>query len=94
MRKFYNMKRRTNWEIILDILNEVYAKRKSNKTRIMQGTHLDGRAFQKYFHHLLEEGLIEKNNPDIEFYELTEDGMRLLNKLREVDMMITHSLKH
>lgn len=60
----------------------------------MQGTHLDGRAFQKYFNHLLEEGLIEKNNHDLEFYEITEDGMRLLNKLREVDMMVTPYFKH
>lgn len=85
------MKRRTNWEIVLDILTVVQDKRKANKTRIMQGTYLDGRAFQKYFSYLLEEGLIKKSNQEFEFYEVTENGRGVLNKLKEVDKIMYHS---
>lgn len=82
------MKRRNKWEIILDILKLVQEKKKVNKTRIMQGTYLDGRAFQRYFNYLLEEGLITKSNNDFESYELTAEGRTVLDKLKEVNKMI------
>jgi predicted transcriptional regulator len=82
------MKRRNKWEIILDILKIVQERKKVNKTRIMQGTFLDGRAFQRYFNYLLDEGLVTKSNTDFEFYELTVEGRAVLDKLKEVNKMI------
>jgi predicted transcriptional regulator len=82
------MKRRNKWEIILDILQIVQEKKKMSKTRIMQGTYLDGRAFQKYFNYLLDEGLVTKSNNDFESYELTAEGRSVLDKLKEVNKMI------
>ncbi len=87
------MKRRNKWEIILDILRLLQEKNKVKKTRIMQGTYLDGRAFQRYFNYLLEEGLVRKSNNDFESYELTEEGRIVLNKLGEVDKIIYASLQ-
>lgn len=87
------MKRRNKWEIILDILKLVQEKKKVNKTRIMQGTYLDGRAFQRYFNYLLDEGLVTKSNNNFEFYELTAEGRVVLDKLKEVNKMIYPSLQ-
>lgn len=87
------MKRRNKWEIILDILQLVQEKKKMSKTRIMQGTYLDGRAFQRYFNYLLDEGLIIKNNNDFESYELTVEGKTVLDKLKEVNKLIYVSLQ-
>ncbi|VVB97663.1 Winged helix-turn-helix [uncultured archaeon] len=87
------MKRRNKWEIILDILKLIQEKKKVNKTRIMQGTYLDGRAFQRYFNYLLDEGLVAKSNNDFEFYELTAEGRVVLDKLKEVNKMIYPSLQ-
>jgi predicted transcriptional regulator len=82
------MKRRNKWEIILDILRLVQERKKMSKTRIMQGTYLDGRAFQRYFNYLLDEGLVTKSNNDFESYELTAEGRTVLDKLKEVNKMI------
>ncbi len=85
------MKRRTNCEIILDILRLVQEKEKVNMTQIIQGIYLESRAFQKYFKYLLDKGLITKCNLDFEFYELTKDGRGVLGKLMEVDKIMNHS---
>ncbi len=84
------MKHRTNWEIIRDILREVQENGKVSKTRIMQGTYLESRAFQKYFNYLFDKGLITKCNTDFEFYELTEDGRGIIGKFMEVDKLMYH----
>lgn len=79
------MKReRSKWEIISDILKVVREEEKAKKTRIMQKAYLDWRNFQKYFEFLLAEGFIKKCNPDPGFYEVTESGKILLNKLKEI----------
>jgi len=87
------MKRRNKWEIILDLLQLVEEKKKISKTRIMQGTYLDGRAFQRYFNYLLDKGLVIKNNNNNNFesYELTAEGRTVLDKLKEVNKMIRFS---
>ncbi len=59
----------------------------------MQGTYLDGRAFQRYFNYLLDEGLVAKSNNDFEFYELTTEGKLVLDKLKEVNKMLFPSLQ-
>lgn len=82
------MKRRNKWEIILDILQLVQEKKKMSRTRIMQGTYLDGRAFHRYFNYLLDEGLVTKSNNNFESYELTAEGRTVLDKLKEVNKMI------
>jgi predicted transcriptional regulator len=83
------MKRRNKWDIILDILQLVRDKKKMSKTRIMQGTYLDGRAFRRYFNYLLDEGLVIKSSNDFESYELTAEGRTVLDKLKEVNKMIS-----
>jgi predicted transcriptional regulator len=87
------MKRRTKWEIILDILILVQEKEKVKETQIIQGIFLEDGAFQKYFNYLLDKGLITKCNPDFEFYELTEDGRGALDKLMEVNKIMAPLLR-
>lgn len=81
------MKRRTKYEIILDILRFVQEMGKVDETRIMQEIYLEYRAFQKYSNYLLDKGLLKKYNLDYEFYELTEDGRKVLGKLMEVNKL-------
>jgi predicted transcriptional regulator len=77
-------KERNRWEIILDILRVTKEERNVKKTRIMQRANLDWRNFKKYFDYLQADGFITKCNPDPDRYELTEKGINLLHKLKEV----------
>ncbi len=79
---------RSRWEVILDILKVIQQEEKVKKTRIMQSAYLDWRNFQKYFDFLLTEGFISKCNPIPEYYELTENGRHLSEKLNEVAEML------
>ncbi|VVB87553.1 Winged helix-turn-helix [uncultured archaeon] len=83
------MKReRSKWEIILDILKVVEEEEKIKKTRVMQKACLDWRNFQRHFDFMLKEGFMAKCNPEIGYYELTEKGRNLLNKLSDVGEML------
>jgi predicted transcriptional regulator len=86
------MKReRSKWEVILDILKVIQEEEKVKKTRIMQRAYLDWRNFQRYFDFLLAEGFIAKCNPIPEYYEITENGRNLSEKLKGVAEMLDSS---
>lgn len=81
-------KERSRWEIIKDILAVTLEERAAKKTRIMQKACLDWRNFQRYFDFVLEEGFIEKCNPDTGHYMITEKGEELLKRLNEVEELL------
>ena len=86
------MKReRSKWEVILDILKVIQEEEKVKKTRIMQRAYLDWRNFQRYFDFLLAEGFIARCNPIPEYYEITENGRNLSEKLKGVAEMLDNS---
>ncbi|VVB87555.1 Winged helix-turn-helix [uncultured archaeon] len=78
-------KERSRWEIILDVLKVVQEEEKIKKTRVMQKACLDWRNFKRHFDFMLKEGYITKWNPEIGYYELTENGKNLLERLKDVD---------
>jgi predicted transcriptional regulator len=79
------VKKRSRWELIYDVLKVTYEEKKSKKTRIMQRAYLDWRNFQKYFELLIDKGFIAKCTSIPDNYEITEKGMKLLERLRKVD---------
>ncbi len=80
-------KKRISREIILDILMVLLEEKRSKKTRIMQRAYLDSRSFQKYFELLIDKGFITKCNSIPDNYEITEKGMKLLERLKEVEKL-------
>lgn len=84
-------KGRSKWDVILDILKVIQEEEKVKKTRIMQRAYLDWRNFQRYFDFLLAEGFIAKCNPIPEYYEITEKGRNLSEKLKGVAEMLDSS---
>ncbi|MGB2842600.1 MAG: winged helix-turn-helix domain-containing protein [Halobacteriota archaeon] len=87
------MKSRSEWSIILDILRIIYEEEKEGKvkkTRIMHKANLDWKNFQKRFNFLLDKELIESIS-DLEkgeSYYLTEKGIDLMRRLREVEKIL------
>ncbi len=79
------VKKRSRWELIYDVLKVTYEEKNSKKTRIMQRAYLDWRNFQKYFELLIDKGFIAKCNGIPDNYEITEKGLKLLERLRKVD---------
>ncbi len=79
------VKKRSRWELIYDVLKVTYEEKRSKKTRIMQRAYLDWRNFQKYFELLIDKGFIAKCTSIPDNYEITENGMKLLERLRKVD---------
>lgn len=75
---------RSRYEIILDILKVTKVEGKVKKTRIMHSANLDWRNFKRYFDYLQAEGFIAKCNPDPDYYELTEKGKNLFQRLKDV----------
>jgi predicted transcriptional regulator len=78
---------RSRLEIIFDILKVISEERgDAKKTRVMQKACLDWRNFQKHFHFLMERGFVGNSvDPEEgESYYLTEKGIDLLKKSREV----------
>ena len=87
------MKTRSEWRIILDILRVIYEEEKEGKvkkTRIMHKANLDWKNFQKRFNSLLDKGVIEStSDPEKgESYYLTEKGIDLMKRLREVEVIL------
>jgi predicted transcriptional regulator len=83
---------RSRWEIILDILKVTSEREgRARKTRIMQNAYLDWRNFQRHFSFLLEQGFIG-NHDDLKggtSYYLTEKGMSLMQRLKEVEKLLS-----
>jgi predicted transcriptional regulator len=82
---------RSRWEIILDILKVTSEREgRARKTRIMQNAYLDWRNFQRHFGFLQEQGFVG-NHDDPKggtSYYLTEKGMSLMQRLKEVEKLL------
>lgn len=85
-------KERCRWKIILDVLTTLAKEKKAKKTKVMQKACLDWRNFKKYFVFLLDNGFIAECNTEEKNYEVTEKGMELLKRLKEVDEMLNRKL--
>ncbi|MCX9011926.1 MAG: hypothetical protein OIN66_12480 [Candidatus Methanoperedens sp.] len=83
------VKKRSRWELIYDVLRVTSEEKDAKKTRIMQRAYLDWRNFKKYFELLLEKGFIVKCNSPPDGYKITEKGLELLERLRNVDEIRT-----
>lgn len=81
-------KERCRWMIILDLLTVTLEEKRARKTRIMQKACLDWRNFQKYFTFLNKNDFIRLSPVEERSYEITEKGVELMNRLKEVDEMI------
>jgi predicted transcriptional regulator len=81
-------KDRSRWEIIQDILKVTREEGKIKKTRIMHRANLDWRNFKKYFDFLQADGFIISCNSDPDYYELTDNGKNLLQRLKEVTELV------
>jgi len=74
--------------IIQDLLTVTLEEKRARKTRIMQKACLDWRNFQKYFKFLYKNKFIRISTVEERSYEITEKGVELMNRLKEVDEMI------
>jgi len=82
-------KERSKWEIINDLLTVLVDEKNVKKTHLMQRACLDWRNFQRYFVFLLDEGFIAKyDNPDNGNFVLTEKGITLWKRLRDVNDLL------
>ena len=54
----------------------------------MHKAYLDWNNFKRYMDFLREEGFIVNNSQELNTYEITENGKDLLNKLKDVDMIL------
>ena len=81
--------KRSRWELIYDVLKVTYEEKKSKKTRIMQRAYLDWRNFKTYFELLTDKGFITKCTSIPDNYEITEKGMKLLERFKRVDEIST-----
>lgn len=78
-------KERNRWKIILDLLKVVNDEKKAKKTRIMNRAYLDWNNFNRYLDFLLDEKYIIRNHEESNVYEITDNGIYLLEKLKDVE---------
>ncbi len=81
-------KDRSRYDIILEILKVTREEEKAKKTRIMHKASLDWRNFKRYFDFLIAEGFIKNCNDEYDFYELTDKGKNLLQRLKAVNELV------
>ncbi len=82
-------KKRSQHEIIYEILTSLHREKNARKTKIMQMSYLDWRNFDRYFRLLLDENCISKCRRQVEIYELTEKGIKLLKSLKPLEELKT-----
>ncbi|MEA2052670.1 MAG: winged helix-turn-helix domain-containing protein [Euryarchaeota archaeon] len=86
------IKPRSRWDIILDILEVIaIAENRAKKTRIMKKAYLDWRNFQRHFGFLIEGDFIEQIEDPSRgtVYGLTERGKDLKSKLKDVGAIVS-----
>jgi len=86
------LKPRSRWDIILDILEVIaIAENRAKKTRIMKKAYLDWRNFQRHFGFLIEGDFIEQIEDPSRgtVYGLTERGKDLKSKLKDVGAIVS-----
>ena len=85
-----NVKQRSRWDILFDILKVISEEEGVKKTRIMQKSNLDWRSFKRYFDFLVDHGFLRAGDESgkRKSYKLTKKGQNLLVELQEVTAMI------
>ncbi len=82
-------KKRISREIILDILTILLEEKKIKKPRITQKAHLDSKTFKKHLDFLLgKDFIVQCNNSEVGYYEITTKGRELLKSLKEVEKLL------
>jgi len=81
-------KERNRWKIILDLLKVIKDEKKAKKTRIMNKAYLDWNNFNRYLDFLLDENYIMRNLEESNVYEITDNGIYLLEKLKDVEAIL------
>jgi len=82
--------RRSNIEIIADMLRVGTSGSGAGKTEIMYSANMSYAQIQKYLAFLMEQGLISKvqvGNPSIK-YQVTDKGSRLLKNIDDIMEML------
>jgi len=86
------IKPRSRWDIILDILEVIATSgNMAKKTRIMKKAYLDWRNFQRHFGFLIEGDFIEQIDDPSRgtVYGLTERGNDLKSKLKDLGTIVS-----
>jgi predicted transcriptional regulator len=85
-----NIKQRSRWDIVFDILKVISEEEGAKKTYIMQRANLDWRSFKKYFNFLVEHNFLRTGDESgkRKSYKLTKKGQDLLTELQEVAEML------
>jgi predicted transcriptional regulator len=86
------IKPRSRWDIILDILEVIaISENRAKKTRIMKKAYLDWRNFQRHFGFLIEGDFIEQIGEPSRgtVYGLTGRGKDLKLKLKDVGAIVS-----
>lgn len=79
---------RNRWKIILDLLRLINDEKKIKKTRIMNKAYLDWNNFNRYLEFLVNEKYIMRNLEESNVYEITDNGIHLLEKLKDVEAIL------
>lgn len=81
--------RRDKFEVINDIL--IQAMDGANKTRIMQGANLNHGRFKRYFHELLQKGVLQKESKadGSIIYRTTEKGANLVSIISRAENILS-----
>lgn len=81
------MARRSKWDIITDMLETVQNKGRIKPTHLMYKSNLSHTQMQMYLDDLINKRLIvkeENSKTERDYLILTEEGAKLLQKLREM----------
>ncbi|WGI17122.1 winged helix-turn-helix domain-containing protein [Methanonatronarchaeum sp. AMET-Sl] len=75
------MKKRSEWDIYLDILESLSQNGSMKKTTVMHDVNMSWKPFNNHFSYLTEKEFITENNKE---YHVTEEGKNLLKNLRGI----------
>ncbi|WGI18105.1 winged helix-turn-helix domain-containing protein [Methanonatronarchaeum sp. AMET-Sl] len=75
------MKKRSEWDIYLDILESLSQNGSMKKTTVMHDVNMSWKPFNNHFSYLTEKKFTIENNNG---YQITEEGKNLLKNLRQV----------
>ncbi|OUJ18765.1 Transcriptional regulator containing HTH domain [Methanonatronarchaeum thermophilum] len=75
------MKKRSEWEIYLDILDSLSENGSMKKTSIMHDVHMSWKPFNNHFGFLNENGFITESDYG---YNVTDKGKETLKNLRQI----------
>ena len=79
------MERRNRFQIIIDILEFIFRKRKVKVTHILYGSNLSYDRLKGYIKELTEKGLIQEiKEKDKTFYIITTKGINFISQAKKI----------